>query len=148
MTTKVEHRTFAGHFYTSLLSFLCSGSGSVLFKVVHISKPPMPMSSFDGAGGGCRMRCPLWATCGRVSAEYSLFPYYTVDKIHDGHTTTGPRTAMHVTKGGRTYLWEPFVLEPAVFKTRRNLYKNKLGNLLVYGQGFPRDCTISSFVFS
>ena len=58
-------------------------------------------------------------SCGRVSAEYPIFPYYTVDKIHDEHPNTGPKTAMHVEKGGKTYLWEPFVVHPALYKTTR-----------------------------
>nr|BCB67684.1 beta-1,3-glucan phosphorylase [Euglena gracilis] len=107
--------------------------GESWFKIANFDKmQPFFMSIVSASNFWLFASSRGSLTCGRVSAEYSLFPYYTVDKIHDGHTTTGPRTAMHVTKGGRTYLWEPFVLEPAVFKTRRNLYKNKLGNLLVY----------------
>ena len=70
--------------------------------------------------------------CGRVQAELSIFPYYTVDKIHDEHPTTGPKTAMLVEKNGKTHLWEPFVFHPAVYKTTRNLYKNMLGNQVIY----------------
>lgn len=45
-------------------------------------------------------------SCGRVSAEHSVFPYYTVDKIHDEHPTTGPKTALIVEKDGKSYLWD------------------------------------------
>eukprot|EP00667_Euglena_gracilis_P001135 EG_transcript_1135 len=71
-------------------------------------------------------------SCGRVSAEHSVFPYYTVDKIHDEHPTTGPKTALIVEKDGKSYLWEPFVFHPSVYKTSRNLYKNMLGSMLKY----------------
>eukprot|EP00668_Euglena_longa_P001839 GGOE01002159.1.p1 GENE.GGOE01002159.1~~GGOE01002159.1.p1 ORF type:complete len:1161 (-),score=301.87 GGOE01002159.1:347-3799(-) len=71
-------------------------------------------------------------SCGRVSAEHSVFPYYTVDKIHDEHPTTGPKTALIVEKGGKSHLWEPFVFHPSVYKISRNLYKNMLGSMLMY----------------
>jgi hypothetical protein len=71
-------------------------------------------------------------SCGRVSAESPVFPYYTVDKIHDEHPYTGPKTAIIVEKDGKSLLWEPFVFHPAVYKTTRNLYKNMLGNKLTY----------------
>ena len=67
-------------------------------------------------------------TCGRVDASSSLFPYYTVDKIHDSSHITGPVTILHVVKDGKTYLWEPFKLHPAVYATTRSVYKNMLGN--------------------
>ena len=46
----------------------------------------------------------LWAfissrgslSAGRESAEKSIFPYVTVDKIHDNYATTGPRTMIRL----------------------------------------------------
>uniref|UniRef100_A0A7S1NGE4 Uncharacterized protein n=1 Tax=Eutreptiella gymnastica TaxID=73025 RepID=A0A7S1NGE4_9EUGL len=67
-------------------------------------------------------------TCGRVDASSSLFPYYTVDKIHDSSHITGPVTILHVVKDGKKYLWEPFKPHPAVYSTTRSVYKNMLGN--------------------
>ena len=71
-------------------------------------------------------------TCGRGNPESSLFPYYTDDKIHDAYSTTGPLTIFLIRRNGRTYLWKPFCHEVNVYKIERNLYKNQIGNKLVF----------------
>jgi hypothetical protein len=71
-------------------------------------------------------------TCGRRDPDNALFPYATDDKIHDAHATTGPVTMMRVDRDGRTCLWQPFAPGPAVYRRQRNLYKNVLGNRLVF----------------
>ena len=80
----------------------------------------------------------LWAfissrgslTAGRESAEKSIFPYVTVDKIHDNYGTTGPRTIIRP-KGND--LWEPFTphaaKEPDI---ERTLSKGILGNSICF----------------
>jgi hypothetical protein len=72
-------------------------------------------------------------TAGRVSPATALFPYGTVDKIHESTPHTGPRTVLRVKADGRRLLWEPFNAEcrPA-FSVTRNLYKNTLGNKLCF----------------
>ncbi|MDH3364328.1 MAG: hypothetical protein OEM45_11525, partial [Gammaproteobacteria bacterium] len=47
-------------------------------------------------------------TAGRVSPETALFPYVTVDKIHESTTHTGSKTVLRVSVKGEQYLWEPF----------------------------------------
>ncbi|MBT8400000.1 MAG: hypothetical protein KJO98_05950, partial [Rhodothermia bacterium] len=72
-------------------------------------------------------------TAGRRNPEHALFPYYTVDKIHDSQGITGGRTAFLVESGDRTHLWEPFRYAcDGLHDLRRNLYKNKGGNKLVF----------------
>ncbi|ARN76600.1 hypothetical protein BST97_00475 [Nonlabens spongiae] len=72
-------------------------------------------------------------TAGRRNAESSLFPYYTDDKITESVDVTGSKTIMQVSREGKTYLWEPFSLRmEGVYKTQRNLYKNQLGNKIVF----------------
>ncbi len=47
-------------------------------------------------------------TAGRVDADGSLFPYETVDKLHDGPYHTGPITLLRVRRDGEAeVLWEP-----------------------------------------
>ena len=43
---------------------------------------------FIASGGGL--------TAGRIDADGSLFPYLTVDQLHDAHHHTGPVTLIHV----------------------------------------------------
>ena len=81
---------------------------------------------FVASGGGL--------TAGRVDADGSLFPYRTVDQLHDAHHDSGPLTLVRVeTAGGACVLWEPFaatdVEDPAI---ERSLYKNTIGNRVVF----------------
>ena len=72
-------------------------------------------------------------TAGRVSPATALFPYITVDKLHDSVNNTGPRTIVRVGVGDDALYWEPFNAEQrGRFATSCNLYKNALGNKLCY----------------
>ncbi|MDX8361628.1 hypothetical protein [Cytobacillus sp. IB215316] len=72
-------------------------------------------------------------TCGRKNAETALFPYYTDDKIHDSIETTGSHTVLIVNKDDRNFLWKPFSFHnDNVYKITRNLYKNTIGNKVMF----------------
>lgn len=72
-------------------------------------------------------------TAGRKSPETAIFPYYTDDKIHDSKDTSGPDTHLMVTKLKKTSLWEPFISQHSnVYKITRNLYKNTIGNKVIF----------------
>ncbi len=72
-------------------------------------------------------------TAGRVSPETALFPYVTVDKIHDSSVHTGSKTLLQVNVNGRHYEWEPFNMEhDGLYAINRHLYKNLLGNKLCF----------------
>ncbi|MEO0575649.1 MAG: hypothetical protein AAF004_09310 [Pseudomonadota bacterium] len=70
-------------------------------------------------------------TAGRVSPETALFPYVTVDKIHDSACHTGCKTIIAINDGPRHVHWEPFAdLHHGSANVTRTLYKNTLGNKL------------------
>ncbi len=72
-------------------------------------------------------------TAGRKNPDYSLFPYYTVDKIHDSFEKTGSETILKVSIGEKTFLWEPFSNRyQGVYSISRNLYKNIQGNRIIF----------------
>ena len=72
-------------------------------------------------------------TAGRVSPETALFPYITVDKIHESTTHTGSKTILRVKTNRERHNWEPFNPEQdGRFEVSRNLYKNRLGNKLCF----------------
>jgi hypothetical protein len=72
-------------------------------------------------------------TAGRVSPKTALFPYITVDKIHESTLHTGSRTLLRVHGPEGPALWEPFNAEQVGrFSITRNIYKNTLGNKLCY----------------
>jgi len=72
-------------------------------------------------------------TAGRKNAEYSLFPYYTDDKIAEMAETTGSKAIFRVHKNGKIQLWEPFSMrQTGIYNTQTNLYKNRYGNKVVF----------------
>ncbi|MEH6580782.1 MAG: hypothetical protein V7754_02520 [Halioglobus sp.] len=72
-------------------------------------------------------------TAGRVSPETALFPYITVDRIHESTPHTGSRTLLRVELDGHKDDWEPFnAVHDGRFATTRKLYKNLLGNKLLF----------------
>ena len=57
---------------------------------------------FVASGGGL--------TAGRVDADGSLFPYRTVDQLHDAHHHTGPLTMIRIDEDSQAQgLWQPFL---------------------------------------
>jgi hypothetical protein len=74
-------------------------------------------------------------TAGRVSPDTALFPYITVDKIHEAGLHTGPRTLLRVKSHREDARWEPFNPQHALlWNIERNLYKNILGNKLCFAE--------------
>jgi hypothetical protein len=72
-------------------------------------------------------------TAGRKNPENALFPYYTVDKIHDSYEKTGSKTILKVNKEDKTFLWEPFSNKyQGIYSISRNLYKNIQGNHIIF----------------
>ena len=72
-------------------------------------------------------------TAGRVSPETALFPYITVDKIHESSPHTGSKTLIRTVADGQRREWEPFNrAHDRRYRTTRNLYKNALGNKLCF----------------
>lgn len=72
-------------------------------------------------------------TAGRKNADYSIFPYYTDDKVTESAESTGSKTIFIVEKNGQSILWEPFSLRnEGRFLITRNLYKNRFGNKIIF----------------
>lgn len=72
-------------------------------------------------------------TAGRKNPEFSLFPYYTDDKITESAEITGSKSIFQIQLDGETLVWEPFsIRQMGIYKTSRNLYKNSYGNKVVF----------------
>jgi hypothetical protein len=72
-------------------------------------------------------------SAGRKNSEGALFPYYSEDKIHDYKDITGSKTIILVKQDPGYKLWEPFQgMGQEVYSVKRNLYKNRLGNKLIF----------------
>jgi len=72
-------------------------------------------------------------TAGRKNAQYSLFPYYTDDKITEAAEITGSKSIFQVKVEDKTQIWEPFsIRSEGRYNITRNLYKNVYGNKVVF----------------
>jgi hypothetical protein len=72
-------------------------------------------------------------SAGRKDRDNALFPYYTVDKIHDNKDITGSKTCLLVGRDEKTYLWEPFSTgSEKIYTIERNLYKSIYGNKIIF----------------
>ncbi|MBX2826713.1 MAG: hypothetical protein KTR22_01030 [Flavobacteriaceae bacterium] len=72
-------------------------------------------------------------TAGRKNSDYSLFPYYTDDKITESSEITGSKSIFKVTRDGKSYLWEPFSERyQGIYDITQNLYKNAFGNKVIF----------------
>ena len=80
---------------------------------------------FVGSNGGL--------TAGRKNAEFTLFPYYTDDKLIESTEITGPKTVVQLTDSGKLINWEPFSrFGNEKYSLTRNLYKNQYGNKVAF----------------
>ena len=108
--------------------------GEPFYRIDHYDHmPPFFMSIVSDSDHWMFISSNGALTAGRRNAENALFPYYTDDKIHDSHDLTGSKTLVLVEREGKTWLWEPFSKRyEGVYPVQRNLYKNVLGNKLLF----------------
>ena len=72
-------------------------------------------------------------SAGRKNAQFSLFPYYTDDKITESAEITGSKTIIRLKNEGNLLVWEPFSIRNSeAYNTTRNLYKSTFGNKLIF----------------
>ncbi len=108
--------------------------GERYYVIRNVDKmPPFFVSVISSADHWLFVSSSGGLTAGRVSPETALFPYLPVDRIHECSPHTGCKTILRVGLQGRQVIWEPFNREhDGRFQTRRNLYKNVLGNKLCF----------------
>ncbi|RME69705.1 MAG: hypothetical protein D6784_17965 [Chloroflexi bacterium] len=95
--------------------------------------PPFFMSLVSSADHWLFIASTGGLTAGRINADFALFPYETDDKITAHSDITGSKTIFRVSRGGKTFLWEPFSPRYAgLYFCERNIYKNVYGNKLVF----------------
>jgi len=95
--------------------------------------PPFFMSIVSNSDHWMYISSKGGITCGRKDPDNALFPYYTDDKIHDASVTTGAKSVFIIERNGKHHLWEPFNSGiPGVYQISRNIYKNKVGNKLIF----------------
>jgi hypothetical protein len=72
-------------------------------------------------------------SAGRKNSDFSIFPYYTDDKITESAEITGSKSIFQVTIDEKNHLWEPFSERfEGMYQVTRNLYKNNHGNKILF----------------
>jgi hypothetical protein len=119
--------------------------GETFYRIAHYDQlPPFFISVVSATDHWLFISSNGALTAGRRSPDHPLFPYYTVDKIHDSQDITGSKTLILATPrrhlagdglpgdaGRGSWLWEPFSNRYAdLYRLRRTLYKNRLGNVI------------------
>jgi len=109
-------------------------NGDVFYKIHHYdAMRPFFMSLVSSSNHWLFISSTGGLSAGRVSAEQSLFPYYTDDKLAENSENTGNKTILLVAQGQRTRLWEPFSdRQQNVYTIERNLYKNVAGSTILF----------------
>ena len=125
-----EEESVAGH---AAVSGEFVTLGKERFYAIHnVDKmPPFFVSVVSSSDHWLFVSSTGGLTAGRVSPEQALFPYITVDKIHDSWPHTGCKTLIRVASGGGHAVWEPFdSARGGEYSLSRNIFKNVLGNKL------------------
>ncbi|WP_413283429.1 hypothetical protein [Vibrio sp. MA40-2] len=72
-------------------------------------------------------------SAGRVRPENALFPYRSVDHIHESAENTGAKTVIRLSSDRGVVNWEPFNQQhDGLYHTQRNLYKNSVGDKITF----------------
>ncbi|MFT5558467.1 MAG: hypothetical protein ACJAXN_002695 [Psychromonas sp.] len=72
-------------------------------------------------------------SAGRIRPENALFPYKSVDYIHESAENTGSKTIVKVQTKNGCRQWEPFnVQHNSLYEVQRNLYKNVAGDKIIF----------------
>ncbi|MEH6452360.1 MAG: hypothetical protein V7782_04885 [Psychromonas sp.] len=72
-------------------------------------------------------------SAGRIRPENALFPYKSVDYIHESAENTGSKTLIKVKTDSGCKKWEPFnVQHDGLYQLQRNLYKNTAGDKIIF----------------
>ena len=111
-----------------------SFEGEVFYKISNFNKMrPFFMSIVSNSDHWMFISSTGGLSAGRKNSDYSLFPYYTDDKITESSEHTGSKSIFIVSKAEKNYLWEPFSKrQDGAYKISRNLYKNTYGNKVIF----------------
>ncbi|MEM8487381.1 MAG: hypothetical protein AAF564_17645 [Bacteroidota bacterium] len=104
--------------------------GEMYYQIQHYDQmPPFFMSIVSDSDHWMFVSSLGSLTAGRQNPDHALFPYYTVDRIHDGADQTGSKTLLLIKRAGKTHLWEPFSRRyQGVYNCTSSLYKSVYGD--------------------
>lgn len=131
--------------------------GDRFYKIAHVDHMPAFFISLVSASNHWLFISSTGGlTAGRIRPENALFPYRSVDHIHENYDNTGAKTLVRVIKNQQQHNWEPFNRHhDGRYRLERHLYKNTLGDQILFeeinhslGLSFCyRWCTSDAFGF-
>ena len=112
----------------------CTIKGERFYKITNFDRmSPFLMSIVSNDDHWMFISSNGSLSAGRKNPDNALFPYCTDDKINDYQDITGSKTIIIVSTEKGLLLWEPFSTKcPYAYSIQRNLYKNRLGNKLIF----------------
>jgi hypothetical protein len=108
--------------------------GEKYYKISHFNEmPDFFMTIVSDSDHWMYLSSNGSLTAGRKNRNNALFPYYTVDKIHDFRGKTGSKSLCLIEQDSACYLWEPFSAEAEkLYDISRNIYKSIYGNKVIF----------------
>jgi len=108
----------------------CDAFGGRYYRIDQIeSLPPFFISVVSASDLWMFLSSTGSLTAGRRDSDGALFPFQTVDRIHDSAGLVGPMTALHVETESGSVLWEPFAPHTVrLHPVSRRLYKSIEGD--------------------
>jgi hypothetical protein len=104
-----------------------------LYKIANVNRmDPFLMSITSGSDHWMYLSSTGCLTAGRKKAEQALFPYVTDDLLHRNSHFTGPVTVIRIKEGKNDLVWHPFSNVGQSYKIEMNLFKNGLGNIVLF----------------
>lgn len=108
--------------------------GERFYKIDNVDEmPPFFISIVSSSDHWLFISSTGCLSAGRIRPENALFPYRSVDQIHESTENTGSKTIIRVHSGNDCSLWEPYnSFHDGLYKIERNLYKNSIGDKIIF----------------
>lgn len=124
--TDIKHQDIEGKFVDLF--------GERYYKISHVDRmSPFFISVVSSSDHWLFISSTGSLSAGRIRPENALFPYKSVDHIHESAENTGSKTIVKVKEAGAWLLWEPFNrFHDGIYDVERNLYKNNIGDKIIF----------------
>ncbi|WP_375748681.1 hypothetical protein [Vibrio sp. HN007] len=108
--------------------------GERFYKIENVDQmPPFFISVVSASNHWLFISSTGSLSAGRVRPENALFPYKSVDHIHESAENTGSKTIIKVKTDNGYAMWEPFnEHHNGMYTVQRNLYKNAVGDKITF----------------
>ncbi len=109
-------------------------NGERFYKIENVDKmAPFFISVVSASNHWLFISSTGCLSAGRIRPENALFPYRSVDHIHENAENTGSKTIVKVLNNDKNVRWEPFNTQhDGLYDVQRNIYKNSIGDKITF----------------